>query len=199
MKITIADLGSGNLHSLKKALERLGASVCVSMEPAQWISAEVLALPGDGAFGAMMESIGSAKSELRERIAQRPTLGICVGMQILFDSSDEDPVIRGLSLLSGHIARLEAERLPHMGWNTVTHNDDPIFGRIPQSSYFYFVHSYASHGSPHGIAWCECGSRFDAVVRFSDAGYAVQFHPEKSGQWGLKLLENYLVCAEAAR
>ncbi len=198
MQVTVADLGVGNLHSLNKALERLGAEVAVTPEIARWLESRVLILPGDGAFGPMMRRIEGHREALRQRLGERPALGICIGMQLLFERSDEAPDVSGLGLLPGRVVRLPARRLPHMGWNTVEHNKNSLFTGIPQGEYFYFVHSYGIVSSQGALAWTEYEGRLVAAVRAGPWSYAVQFHPEKSGRWGLRLLENFLSLAEGA-
>lgn len=196
MQVTIADFGLGNLHSLRKALERLGASVSVTPDIARWLEAGALVLPGDGAFGAMMAPVEPYRQALRRYVETEPTLGICIGMQLLFEGSEEDPGVRGLGVLSGVVGRLPAERLPHMGWNTVEHvAGSPLFRDIPQDTYFYFVHGYGTLTSQAAIAWTVYGRRFVSTVQIGPRSYAVQFHPEKSSTWGLKLLRNFLELA----
>jgi len=196
MNVTIADFGTGNLHSLEKALERLGAETKISAQITAWLDADVLVLPGDGAFGPLLASLNGNLDLLRARIVERPTLGICVGMQILFEGSTENPEVSGLSILPGRLDKLPAPILPHMGWNQVRHETHELFEEIPSDEYFYFVHSYGSLWSDSAIGWAEYGAEFVAAVQMGPASFAVQFHPEKSGQWGLQLLENYLQIAQ---
>jgi len=167
MTVTIADFNAGNLHSLEKALQRLGADTEITPDVERWLDAEVLVIPGDGAFAAMMEPIKGYRAALAERVKEGPTLGVCIGLQIAFAASAEDPDVPGLSVLDGMIERVPAERLPHMGWNTVHHDGSALFSDIPDEGYFYFVHSFG-----------------------------VLAHPEKSAQWGLQLLANFLKIAE---
>lgn len=196
MKVTIADLNVGNLHSLRKALERLGAEVEISADVARWLAADVLVLPGDGAFGATMAAIGPHREALKRRVLNRPTLGVCVGMQILFERSAEGEGVEGLGLCPGLVEKLPARRLPHMGWNTLEHDGGELFAGIPQRSHFYFVHSYAVRSCDQANAWCDYEGRFVAAVQVGSCSYAVQFHPEKSDRWGLELLDNFLSLAE---
>lgn len=197
-RVTVADFGVGNLHSLCRALERLGASVRVETKVARWIAADVLILPGDGAFGALAAPIEGQRDALRDRVLNRPTLGICIGMHLLFEASEEDPGVAGLGVLKGHLARLPARRLPHMGWNTVAHHGDRLFADIAPNTYFYFVHSYGILESEAAIGWTTYGVPFVSAVRVGPVSYAVQFHPEKSGRSGLKLLANFLRAVEGA-
>jgi len=198
MKVTIADLDVGNLHSLNKALERLGAKVDITEEIECWLDAEVLVLPGDGAFGAVMKKVSPHKQALVQRVQQRPTLGVCIGMHVLFEGSEEAPKVSGLGALPGRVQKLGAPRLPHMGWNTLTHEGNDLFVGIPNDTYFYFVHSYGMLDSDSASAWCDYEGWFAAAVQVGPASHAVQFHPEKSGRWGLELLDNFLAIAEGA-
>lgn len=198
MKVTIADYGVGNLHSLRKAFQKIGALTQVTADPARWSKARVLILPGVGAFGPVAESIAVCRDPLRDRILSRPTLGICLGMELLFDSSDEAPGIPGLGILPGPIERLLARRLPHLGWNTVRHSSDALFAGVPSDTFFYFVHSYGALRTDAAIAWTEYEAPMVSAVRAAPLSYGVQFHPEKSGQAGLKLIRNFLRIAEGA-
>lgn len=198
MTVTIADFNVGNLHSLEKAFQRLGANTGITPDVRAWLDAEVLVIPGDGAFAAMMAPIDGYREALAERVRTGPTLGICIGLQIAFEASTEDPDAAGLGVLEGAIERVPAERLPHMGWNTVHHDASELFEGIPDASYFYFVHSYGVLTHDAAIAWTDYGGPIVAGVEMGPASYAVQFHPEKSAQWGLKLLENFLAIAEDA-
>lgn len=199
MTVTIADFNVGNLHSLRKALQRLGAGTDVTSDVQKWLDAEVLVVPGDGAFAAMMAPIGDDREALAERVQDGPTLGICIGLQIAFAASAEDPNVPGLGVLDGTIERVPADRLPHMGWNTVHHDDSALFQGIPDESYFYFVHSYGVLAHDAAIAWTDYGGPIVAGVALGPTSFAVQFHPEKSARWGLRLLENFLTIAEGAR
>lgn len=196
MKVTIADLDVGNLHSLSKALEKLGAKVDITQEIDRWLDAQVLVLPGDGAFAATLRKVKSHEQALAERVKERPTLGICIGMQILFETSDENPGTQGLAALPGNIEKLPASRLPHMGWNTLEHNGNDLFVSIPQGAYFYFVHSYGIINTEAASAWTDYEGRFVSAVQVGPTSHAVQFHPEKSDRWGLELLDNFLALAE---
>lgn len=196
VRVTIADLDLGNLHSLRKALERLGAAVEITPAAGEWLEAPVLVLPGDGAFGPAMRRLDAHRDALRQRFARGPALGICLGMQLLFERSAEAPGVPGLRVLPGSVERLPAERLPHMGWNAVRHDGSALFAGIPQGTYFYFVHSYGVLEHEAAVAWSHYDGRFVAAVRAGPSSYAVQFHPEKSGRWGLQLLKNFLELAE---
>ena len=198
MKVTIIDYGAGNVPSVERALQRLGAESERTNSPEKISKAEALLLPGVGHYAALVRSLDELK--MREPLVsaiQRgvPFLGICLGLQVLFESSAEAPELHGLSLLPGKVCALPAtEKLPHMGWNQIAANREssPLLTGIDSSAYFYFAHSYAapdSNGST--AATCFHGSSFAAVVEKQNI-HGVQFHPEKSGDPGSRLLENFL-------
>ena len=202
MTVVVLDYGSGNLRSAERALARTGVDVTVTASLAAAAEADGLVVPGVGAYAACMggiESLG-AGPVIAERVAQgRPVLGICVGMQILFESGVEHGTeTKGLGLLPGAVTKLTAERIPHMGWNTV---DVPagsaLFAGLPAASRFYFVHSYAASDL---TALRDAGARvitashdapFAAAVELGPLS-AAQFHPEKSGDTGYALLRNWV-------
>jgi glutamine amidotransferase len=189
--VTLLDYGVGNLHSLQKALEKSGASVRIAEGPEAVLDAEAIALPGVGAFGRVMEPLLPHRDALADKIQSVPTLAICVGMQILFDGSDEDDV-PGLGVIPGTVRRLDAPTLPHMGWNPIHHTDGPMYSGIPSDAYMYFVHSFAAPDDvPHTNATCEYGRRFSASI-CSDTLWATQYHPEKSADSGLQLIQNFV-------
>jgi imidazole glycerol-phosphate synthase subunit HisH len=196
--VALLDYGTGNLHSLAKALEAGGARVRTESEPHRALEADLLVLPGVGAFTAAATQIASGNGELRRAVAAgKPCLGICLGMQLLFDSSEEGAG-QGLGLFSGRVRRLRARRVPHMGWNAVLGGDDPVFDDLDEPL-VYYANSYVVEPESDGevIAWTEYdGERFPAAVR-RGATLGLQFHPEKSGEAGLRLLKNYI--AEVAR
>ena len=193
MNVAIFDYGTGNLHSLRKAIEATGERASFVRDARSATAADVLVLPGVGAFGAAAARIGSARDELRRAIRQGlPTLGICLGMQLLFEHGDEGDG-RGLGVLPGSVRRLQAARLPQMGWNDVECTNDSLFAELP-SLVTYYANSYVAHPSTPQcvIAWSEyAGERFPAAVR-SGRTVGVQFHPEKSGSAGLQLIANFL-------
>lgn len=198
MRLVVADPGVGNLHSLRKALECVGAQPHVSPEPAAWLGADVLVLPGVGTFGAGLRALEPARDALHGKLRSgAPALGVCLGLQLLLERSDEDPG-DGLGFIRGDVKRFppKAPKVPHMGWNRVHHQPDPVFDGVPQDAYFYFVHSYYPDPEEDvGIAETHHGITFQSVLRKGNT-YAAQFHPEKSGPHGLKFLENFLRFAE---
>ena len=205
MKVVVLDYGSGNVRSAVRALERAGGQVELTAEPAAAIQADGLVVPGVGAFAACMAGLSevSARRVLAERrAAGRPTLGICVGMQVLFAEGVEHGVhTPGFAVLPGVVSRLDAPVVPHMGWNTViAPADSTLFDGIANAR-FYFVHSYAVPASVelagYRVTTAEHGSPFVAAVE-SALLSATQFHPEKSGEAGIRLLRNWLGTLERA-
>jgi glutamine amidotransferase len=195
-RVFVLDYGSGNLRSAQRALERVGAAVTVSRDVGAAEQADALVVPGVGAFAACMaglRAVGGDSLVLRWVAAERPLLGICVGMQVLFDAGVEHGVESdGLGVLPGRVERLTAPVLPHMGWNTVAAPDGSrLFAGLPADTRFYFVHSYAAHKTDGAVTWAEHGAPFVAAVE-RGAVAATQFHPEKSGDAGATLLQNWL-------
>jgi glutamine amidotransferase len=195
-RIVVLDHGSGNLRSAERALARAGADVTVSSDLALAAAADGLVVPGVGAYAACMAGIDAlgAGPVVRERVSEgRPVLGICVGMQILFDSGDEHGVVtKGLGVLPGEVRRLAAPILPHMGWNTVTPAaGSALFAGLAADTRFYFVHSYAATATDGLVTTATHGEEFVAAVE-RGALCATQFHPEKSGDAGARLLANWL-------
>jgi glutamine amidotransferase len=199
MKVVIADYGVGNLYSISKGLERAGAETEIASDMSRLLDAECIVFPGVGAFGAAMDALRPVAKELKDVISEGvPTLGICLGMQILFDRSEESAG-RGLSVLSGEVRKLKAARIPQMGWNDVTWAGDKLFEGVPQNSQFYFANSFVCHPEDKiGIASTDYGERFPSAVR-KGMTFGVQFHPEKSGLPGLKLLSNFISIGEGRR
>ncbi|HEY3713147.1 MAG TPA: imidazole glycerol phosphate synthase subunit HisH [Jatrophihabitantaceae bacterium] len=194
-RVVVLDYGSGNLRSAQRALERVGASVTVAAD-ADAVEADGVVVPGVGAFAACMAGLSTVDggATIASAIkAGRPVLGICVGMQVLFEAGVEHGVeTSGLGVLPGRVESLQAPILPHMGWNTV---DAPtgsmLFAGIPGGTRFYFVHSYAVHHTDGLITKAHHGEDFVAAVEHGLVS-ATQFHPEKSGDAGATLLENWL-------
>jgi glutamine amidotransferase len=194
--VVVLDYGSGNLRSAERALERAGAKVEVTTDARAAREADGLVVPGVGAFAACMAGLAEvdAKAVVDERVANdRPVLGICVGMQVLFDRGIEHGVeSEGLGVLPGRVERLAAPILPHMGWNTVSAPDGSrLFAGFDDDTRFYFVHSYAVHDTDGLVTSAEHGEPFVAAVERGPVS-ATQFHPEKSGDAGAALLENWL-------
>ncbi|HTH05284.1 MAG TPA: imidazole glycerol phosphate synthase subunit HisH [Ilumatobacteraceae bacterium] len=201
--IAVVDYGIGNLRSAEKALQHLGAKAKLTSSPSDISGADAVVLPGVGNFGACMHALRGSGLEavtLDAAHDHRPFLGICVGMQMLFDGSDESPGVRGLGVVPGRITLLpRTERLPQMGWNTLTvRPGSKLMAGLPDPAWCYFVHSYAPEPADDGVvaAWCEYGREFAAAVERGPL-WATQFHPEKSGAVGLALLANFVEAAAA--
>ena len=199
-KIAVIDHGAGNLVSIAQGLQDRGAEVVVADAPGDLVGADGLVLPGVGATGAAMDRLRAAGLAGPLTEWQGPLLGICVGLQLFFTTSEEDGG-KSLGLIPGRVRRLEAPpRLPHIGWNDVRMYPDPLFDGIPDGSTFYFVHSFAPVPEDSGtvIGTSSYGSEFVAAVR-SASRVGVQFHPERSGVAGLRVLGNFVhECREAA-
>ena len=193
MRVTLFDYGAGNLHSLGKALRGDGRVVHVEADPARATDTDVLILPGVGAFGAAAAALAPGRTAMRDAItAGLPTLGICLGMQLMFDSSDEGPGL-GLALLPGRVERLQARRTPQIGWNAIEDASDPLFAP-PALVMAYYANRYVCRpaASASVIAWSTHEhDRFPAAVR-SGRAVGVQFHPEKSSAPGLAFLQRFL-------
>lgn len=204
--VALLDYGSGNLRSAHRALERVGADVTVTSDPKVAVAADGLLVPGVGAFAACMEGLKKVRGErvIGERLAgDRPVMGICVGMQILFERGTEHGIeSTGCGEWPGEISRLQANVLPHMGWNTVEQAEGSLlFDGLDADTRFYFVHTYGArewqlHPEPPmpqpQVSWATHeNDRFVAAVENGPL-WATQFHPEKSGDAGAHLLENWL-------
>jgi glutamine amidotransferase len=202
-RIAVADLGSGNLRSVEKALDAAGADAFVTADPDTIARADKLVVPGQGAFGACAAALSRDGDALREAVLQqirsgRPYMGICIGMQVLFDDSDENPGARGLGVLPGRVRKLAGApglKIPHMGWNQTQRGPaaTDMLADTAEGTFFYFVHSYypdparpgdVALSSDHGATFCA------AVAR--DNVFACQFHPEKSQAAGLTLLRRFV-------
>jgi imidazole glycerol-phosphate synthase subunit HisH len=203
-RVVVLDYGSGNLRSAERALARAGADVAVTADADAALECDGLAVPGVGAFAACMaglRAVGGDKLIARRLELGRPVLGICVGMQALFAAGVEHGTwTQGCGAWPGTVERLDADVLPHMGWNTVASPpDSTLFAGIPPDSRFYFVHSYALREAAAGdlaaagarVSWAEHGERFAAAAEQGTLS-ATQFHPEKSGDAGAALLANWL-------
>jgi len=193
MRVTIFDYGAGNLHSLTKAIERGGVDVHVETDPVRAVDTDALVLPGVGAFGAAAERLAPGRVPMREAVKRGlPAIGICLGMQLLFDASEEGDG-EGLGLIPGRVSRLRAERVPQIGWNTVDDARDPLFDVAPLPIAYYANSFVCRPEDPSSvIAWsAHEGDRFPAAVRAGTA-VGVQFHPEKSSTDGVRLLHAFL-------
>ena len=190
--IAVADYGSGNLHSVSRAIARVGGSALVTRDAGEIGGADALVIPGVGHFGACMRAIclhGIDRAIEDFRASGRPVFGVCVGMQVLFEGSDEDPE-PGLGVLPGRVERLTGDvKVPHMGWNTATITaSHPYLEGLADGTRFYFVHSFAPPVGETAVATTTHGVRFAAAVA-RDNVFATQFHPEKSGDAGLHVYE----------
>ncbi|MGC2447763.1 MAG: imidazole glycerol phosphate synthase subunit HisH [Candidatus Sulfotelmatobacter sp.] len=192
--IAIVDYGAGNLVSVKKALDWLGRDSKISSDPSQIRAASKIVLPGVGHFASTQALADSgAQSAIKDRIEHGvPFLGICVGMQWMLEGSAESPETRGSGMFDGTCERLpDTGKLPHVGWNHLAiAPDSKLFRAVPQSSLVYFTHSYCVPLNQSTVASCEYGGSFSAAIE-RDNLFGVQFHPEKSGEVGLRLLANF--------
>lgn len=203
--IAIIDYGAGNLQSVEKALRHIGCACQVASTPAQLASCEAAVLPGVGAFGEAMAGLSSRMLDtaVREFIGQgRPLLGICLGLQVLFESSEESPGVKGLSVLPGKVLRLPAEgqKVPHIGWNSLAlERPGWLLQGLEAEPYVYFVHSYYLQAQGDVVtASASYGAHIHAAVERGNLA-ACQFHPEKSGRTGLRILKNFAQRVKEAR
>lgn len=194
MTLAIIDSGGANISSVKHALRRLGAEPAFTSDAAIIKAAERVILPGVGAAGAAMSRLRELNLVDCIRGLKQPVLGICLGMQLLFEQSQEDEV-ECLGVIPGKLRKLQAKdglRVPHMGWNTTTVvREDPLLNGLPSIPWFYFVHSYFAPTGDSTLATCTHGTRFAAIVR-KENFYGAQFHPERSARHGARLLANFL-------
>jgi glutamine amidotransferase len=198
--IALIDYGAGNLQSVIKAFHYIGCEVKVTADPKELQRADAAVLPGVGAFGDAMNSLQKSGMvpEIYHFIEQnKPFLGICLGLQMLFESSEESEGVKGLGILPGKILRIPdgpGLKIPHIGWNSLNLKcHTGLFENLPENSYVYFVHSYYLKAEKRHqvIATTSYGVEIDAAVQRGNL-FATQFHPEKSGQVGLKILENFV-------
>lgn len=198
--IAIIDYGSGNIFSLQSSLKAIGQEVIVTRDPAEIQASDHIILPGVGAFedaAQKLHKVGLFEWIREEARAKKPILGICLGMQLLFDQSTEYGLHQGLGLIHGEVRGIEDVipkdlDIPHMGWNRLIYrNPSPLFQGIPEGSFVYFVHSYAAFDCEKDlIAQAEYGCPLTAAVQHGNV-CGTQFHPEKSGPVGLKILQNF--------
>ena len=199
--VAIVDYGAGNIKSVENAVRYLGHEAVLTRDPAVILSADHVILPGVGAFGDAMTRLSryGLDEVLRKAAASgTPFLGICLGLQLLFESSEESPGAEGLGILKGHILRIpdgEGRKVPQIGWNDLTYpNPGRLFAGLPEGSYVYFVHSYYLRAADPSIvtACTQYGVRIDASGESGNV-FACQFHPEKSEAAGMKILQNFLM------
>lgn len=202
--IAIIDYDAGNIKSVEKALHYLGQEAVITRAPDIILNADGVILPGVGAFGDAMEKLHSygLVEVIRQCVTKKlPFLGICLGLQLLFESSEESPGVEGLHILDGRIVRIPAQtglKIPHIGWNSLSFpNTGRLFRDIPENSYVYFVHSYYLQADDPGIvtAATEYGACIHASVE-KDNVFACQFHPEKSSDVGMQILRNFIRITE---
>lgn len=197
-QVVVIDYGMGNLHSVSKALETVADSekIIISSDLGVIKSSDKIVFPGVGAIKDCMAAFSEdLKETVLEEICKKPTLAICVGMQMLLESSEENEGVKGLNILDGKVTKIKSSdeiKVPHMGWNKVKFlKDHFLFKNIPDSSFFYFVHSYCCLSSEDALTETEHGENFISSLA-KDNIFAVQFHPEKSQTVGLDLYKNFL-------
>lgn len=196
--IILIDYGVGNLYSVAKAVSSVGGDVKISNSVDDLKSAEKIILPGVGAFGDCMKNLAATGliPEIKREVAGgKKILGICVGLQILFAGSEESPCVDGLKIFGGFVRKIRSNglKIPHMGWNSVTFGDSKLFAGLSDKPYFYFVHSFHAAPADEKIiaATTSYGENVTAAVE-RDNIFATQFHPEKSGDVGLRVLKNFV-------
>jgi imidazole glycerol phosphate synthase glutamine amidotransferase subunit len=202
VKVTLIDYGAGNVPSVERALQRLGAETQRTTGPDCINNAQALLLPGQGHFATLLRSLEerAMRAPLLQAIERGvPFLGVCLGLQALYEMSDEAPDLAGFHLFPGRVRALPSNvKLPHMGWNQLrVLRDSRLLHGIPPGAYFYFAHSYAAisgDASAESVATCTHGTEFVAALETQNV-FAVQFHPEKSGEAGARILGNFLELA----
>ena len=193
--IAVIDYGAGNLFSIHNALKYLDLPHMITRDKAELEKADELILPGVGAFPDAMKLLSRTglSDAIREQAQRKPLLGICLGMQMLFEESDEFEQTSGLGLIPGKVSRIQTSlKIPHMGWNHLRKNgDSPLLSSVSDGSSVYFVHSYMAYTSPENVtAYCEYGTDIPALVERGNI-FGAQFHPEKSGKTGLAILRAF--------
>ena len=209
--IAVVDYRMGNLKSVERGLRAVGADARITADPREIAAADVVVLPGVGAFGDAMRSMNSLgqSDAIRAAVADgKPFLGICLGMHLLFsdgvEGAAEGSTVKGLGLIEGTVERMpnhDAEgklyKIPHVGWNSIEDLRTPLFEGIPEGEHFYFTHSYMAPESPCTIATTEHSLRFPSAIAVSDRVFGVQFHPEKSSDAGAAVLANFVRIVDA--
>jgi glutamine amidotransferase len=197
MLIGIVDYGMGNLRSLENGFRKVGADCIISNIEKELFKSDAVALPGVGAFRDAIKNLKPLSNFILDYIKDgKPLLGVCLGMQLLFSESTEDGLYKGLDIIKGRVVKLPPSvKIPHIGWNTLIldKSSNPLLEGIPNNSHVYFVHSYypVPENPTVTIAWTEYGVRFSSIINNKNV-YATQFHPEKSGKVGIKILENFV-------
>ncbi len=197
--IAVIDYGAGNIFSVKNALDHLGYENILTKSETDIRNADAVILPGVGAFPWAMKMLSESGlvDTIKTEAKKKPFLGICLGMQLLFDKSFEFEECAGLGLISGYVDKINEPDLviPHMGWNKLEINHDcPLFNGLSEDEYVYFVHSYKAFCDDENLyAYCEYGHKVPALVSDGKTVFGAQFHPEKSGKTGLKILENFVM------
>ena len=198
--IAIIDYGAGNLHSVKNALDFLGAKNCVTKERQTILSADKVILPGVGSFGDAMDNLrrnGLEDTVKKAAESGKPFLGICLGLHLLFEGSEETPNVKGLGIFKGNVVKIPKKdklKIPHMGWNSLElPKESKILKNIGDEPFVYFVHSYYIKPEDEGLisAYTEYGSKLGVAIE-KDNIFATQFHPEKSGKIGMQILKNFI-------
>lgn len=194
--IAIIDYGAGNLRSVQNTLAQIGSAYRIVHTPEQLRAASKIILPGVGHFGQMMRALEmmEMRDAIRKRIENRvPFLGICLGLQAMYETSEEAPELRGLGILQGSVKRFASDlRVPHMGWNEIVPREgSALLGNLGPRPYLYFAHSYYAPSGAATAAICEYGIPYTAAIETGNL-FGVQFHPEKSGTLGLRVMKNFV-------
>jgi glutamine amidotransferase len=196
LKFAIINYGVGNLRNVKRGFENLGADVSITNDPKEILESDAIIFPGVGAFAEAMKNLSPIANELKGAIEEgKPVFGICLGLQLLFTRSYEGGINQGLGLIEGEVVKIGASvKLPHIGWNTIEiERKNPLVEGIPNNSFMYFAHTYIPKPTDEEviIAETEYGTRFPSIIAKKNI-FATQFHPEKSGKNGLKILGNFV-------